>query len=268
MNVAGDRPRLQQPPAHQVRIEIGPVDELAVGLERIGAVSDAVEDGAGCGSLEERVEVGVDEEVDHADVTPVQVGSRRQAGLRWSYRRRRRRGRRSPIASGWRRRSRRRRSRGSGPGGVGFSRRAGRDLSGRHRAFPASWLQELDDRFRVEAALAPVESLRAVPAGDVALGRPVANRSRAEPPGAARWRSSGRGPRGRRAPPRRGGAGSGQVGQERLGDRVEAGVRRAARGRAVARLERAGEHRQIPPARVPATRTTQPSPSISRLQGA
>ena len=105
--------------AHQV----GAQDQLAVGLERVRAVGDAVEDGARLHLVEHAVDVERHERVELAHVA-------RRAGPRaarracgWSSRRRRR-GARAERARGWRRRSRWRRARGSGPAASGCGRRA------------------------------------------------------------------------------------------------------------------------------------------------
>ena len=47
VDVSGDRPRLQPRQQPGQEVEVGPVDQFAVGLEGIGPVGDAVEDGPG-----------------------------------------------------------------------------------------------------------------------------------------------------------------------------------------------------------------------------
>ena len=44
--------------------EVGFVDELGVGLERIGAIRDAVEDGPRFDRLDQGVEAGIDQQID------------------------------------------------------------------------------------------------------------------------------------------------------------------------------------------------------------
>ena len=68
MDVAGDRASLQTGQQAGDELEVRAVDELAVGLERVGAVGDAIENGAGPDRIKQQVQVGIDQEVHGPDV--------------------------------------------------------------------------------------------------------------------------------------------------------------------------------------------------------
>src|SRR5581483_2674308 len=68
MNVAGDLARLQPTQKPGGQIEIGLIDERAVGLEGVGSVGDAVEEGARADFVEQVIQVAVHQQVYGADV--------------------------------------------------------------------------------------------------------------------------------------------------------------------------------------------------------
>ena len=68
MDEAGDRQRLQPGEQPREEMEIRLVDELAVGLERVGPIGDAVEDRTRTQLIEQGVEVRVDQQVHSPDV--------------------------------------------------------------------------------------------------------------------------------------------------------------------------------------------------------
>ena len=81
MDVAGDAACREASEQTGRETEIGLVDQLAVRLKRIGAVSDTVEHGLRADGVEQLVQVAVDEQIDQFDRV-LRRSSRRQAGLR------------------------------------------------------------------------------------------------------------------------------------------------------------------------------------------
>ena len=68
MDITGKLARVEPPQQPGDQVEVSAVDQLPVCLERVSAVSDAVEDGPRLHALEQRIQVRVDKQVGYQDM--------------------------------------------------------------------------------------------------------------------------------------------------------------------------------------------------------